>query len=583
MSSAPSSQLCSARLFRFVIPSLRPISLPEDTSRPPLSIIVHVLIPRQPTRVRPTSLPPSVVPPRRPLSSPLARLVLAFLVYPPRQSFSSTVPPTNGLILRASVFAPHDGDGNQWRRLLTPAPPRVALAAVLRTPPSSVIATAATRSKTSLRLWRLPVTGASSHARTLLALTGEADAHPSSSLDSCQRTVRPPVARCKTTRIRPPLPVRPALAVVGLKLSAYPPRASRAPIPRCSYLRPCRIFHRTPPVTLVRRSSRRLPPLIAHRQGLNQRDAGAASGHWSLIDLSTPKDAYTIPSYHDPSKRMKLVFSDEFETDGRSFYPGDDPYWEAVSLHYWQTGDLDWYDPSTITTKNGALEITLTKVDNILLNYNLSYRSASSPLSPSSLSLPLPPSPLLSPSHLRCPERELPHKRLARQQEEATRLATLTTLPPSPTLSQEERDEALAHHCGPGDVAGLAQTWLTIHLSDLSPFLLSPIHSRLNAYYDFYGFRIGRWVAIPRACAFDVVTDEPILLRHIATVANNEDEDIIASYSLYLPELQILRVLPDDADVDTLDILAYVHQVSHSAIMCETLLEIAYTSESFKS
>jgi len=32
---------------------------------------------------------------------------------------------------------------------------------------------------------------------------------------------------------------------------------------------------------------------------------------------------------------MQLVFSDEFNTDGRSFYPGDDPYWEAVDLHYW--------------------------------------------------------------------------------------------------------------------------------------------------------------------------------------------------------------------------------------------------------
>ncbi|KAJ7473211.1 glycoside hydrolase family 16 protein [Mycena latifolia] len=96
---------------------------------------------------------------------------------------------------------------------------------------------------------------------------------------------------------------------------------------------------------------------------------------WSLIDLATPKDAYTIPSYHDPSKSMKLVFSDEFETDGRSFYPGDDPYWEAADLHYWQTGDLEWYDPSAVTTKNGALEITLNKVDDISLNYNLSYRS----------------------------------------------------------------------------------------------------------------------------------------------------------------------------------------------------------------
>jgi hypothetical protein len=38
-----------------------------------------------------------------------------------------------------------------------------------------------------------------------------------------------------------------------------------------------------------------------------------------------------------------LVFSDEFNTDGRTFYPGDDPYWEAVDLHYWQTNNLEWF------------------------------------------------------------------------------------------------------------------------------------------------------------------------------------------------------------------------------------------------
>lgn len=40
---------------------------------------------------------------------------------------------------------------------------------------------------------------------------------------------------------------------------------------------------------------------------------------------------------------MELVFSDEFNTDGRSFYSGDDPYWEAVDMHYWSTNDLEWY------------------------------------------------------------------------------------------------------------------------------------------------------------------------------------------------------------------------------------------------
>jgi hypothetical protein len=39
---------------------------------------------------------------------------------------------------------------------------------------------------------------------------------------------------------------------------------------------------------------------------------------------------------------MELVFSDDFNVEGRSFYPGDDPFWEAVDLHYWGTVNLEW-------------------------------------------------------------------------------------------------------------------------------------------------------------------------------------------------------------------------------------------------
>ena len=62
------------------------------------------------------------------------------------------------------------------------------------------------------------------------------------------------------------------------------------------------------------------------------------SGNWGLIDLDTPQSAYMKSSYHDPKIKLQLVFSDEFNTDGRTFYPGDDPYWEAVDLHYWAVG-----------------------------------------------------------------------------------------------------------------------------------------------------------------------------------------------------------------------------------------------------
>ncbi|KAF9479722.1 glycoside hydrolase family 16 protein [Pholiota conissans] len=93
------------------------------------------------------------------------------------------------------------------------------------------------------------------------------------------------------------------------------------------------------------------------------------SGNWGLIDRDTPSDAYTKVSYVNSEKELQLVFSDEFNVDGRSFYPGDDPYWEAVDLHYWATNNLEWYDPEAVTTKNGALEITLSQKETHGLNY----------------------------------------------------------------------------------------------------------------------------------------------------------------------------------------------------------------------
>jgi len=79
----------------------------------------------------------------------------------------------------------------------------------------------------------------------------------------------------------------------------------------------------------------------------------------SLVDDTTPTDALTRVG--SDGRSYNLVFSDEFERDGRTFYPGDDPYWEAVDLHYWPTGDVEWYDPGQITTANGKLVITMER------------------------------------------------------------------------------------------------------------------------------------------------------------------------------------------------------------------------------
>ena len=135
--------------------------------------------------------------------------------------------------------------------------------------------------------------------------------------------------------------------------------------------------------------------------------------HVGLVDPDTPKSVYTRPSYVDPNKQMVLVFSDEFNEDGRTFYPGDDAYWEAIDLHYWGTvsinprvdclrlmpffqNDLEWYDPiqgrlfafgfflihngalffhHPATTGGGSLLLRIDKVDNLENNHNLQYRS----------------------------------------------------------------------------------------------------------------------------------------------------------------------------------------------------------------
>ncbi|OAX42120.1 glycoside hydrolase family 16 protein [Rhizopogon vinicolor AM-OR11-026] len=79
----------------------------------------------------------------------------------------------------------------------------------------------------------------------------------------------------------------------------------------------------------------------------------------NLRDADTPSDAYYRTG--SDGNTYQLVFSDEFNTDGRTFWPGDDAFWEAENLYYWATGDLEWYDPQAITTQDGSLVITITE------------------------------------------------------------------------------------------------------------------------------------------------------------------------------------------------------------------------------
>ena len=69
----------------------------------------------------------------------------------------------------------------------------------------------------------------------------------------------------------------------------------------------------------------------------------------ALVDNDTPESAKTRTGFD--GQKYTLVYSDEFEEAGRTFYPGDDPYLEAMDFWYGVTGDLEWYDPQQVSSK----------------------------------------------------------------------------------------------------------------------------------------------------------------------------------------------------------------------------------------
>ncbi|OQO07104.1 hypothetical protein B0A48_07672 [Cryoendolithus antarcticus] len=86
-----------------------------------------------------------------------------------------------------------------------------------------------------------------------------------------------------------------------------------------------------------------------------------------LIDPDTPKDVMTKTDRD--GNTLKLVFSDEFNEQNRSFYPGDDPYWYAPDIWYGATRDMEWYDPDAVNTGDGTLQLQLDEFASHGLNY----------------------------------------------------------------------------------------------------------------------------------------------------------------------------------------------------------------------
>jgi hypothetical protein len=77
-----------------------------------------------------------------------------------------------------------------------------------------------------------------------------------------------------------------------------------------------------------------------------------------MIDPATPASAKT--TQNKDTAPYNLVFSDEFNTDGRSFVAGADPYWTAVDHFNPTTSDLEMYSSKAVTTKGGNMVITAT-------------------------------------------------------------------------------------------------------------------------------------------------------------------------------------------------------------------------------
>jgi len=88
-----------------------------------------------------------------------------------------------------------------------------------------------------------------------------------------------------------------------------------------------------------------------------------------LIDPDTPSSAQSRKG--ENGETQTLVFSDEFNEPGRTFYGGDDPFFQGVDLWYGVTMDLEWYDPDAITTADGTLNIRFDAFQ----SHNLNYRS----------------------------------------------------------------------------------------------------------------------------------------------------------------------------------------------------------------
>ena len=78
-------------------------------------------------------------------------------------------------------------------------------------------------------------------------------------------------------------------------------------------------------------------------------------GSW--VDPDTVEADQTLTSFVD-KREYKLVFSDEFNVDGRTFHDGRDPRWTAMNKDDYTNFALHYYNADLAVTTNGVLNIS---------------------------------------------------------------------------------------------------------------------------------------------------------------------------------------------------------------------------------
>ena len=87
---------------------------------------------------------------------------------------------------------------------------------------------------------------------------------------------------------------------------------------------------------------------------------------------SAPTPASTNQTNHEHAwdNRYELVFSDEFNLDGRNFHDGFDPKWTALDKNDYTNEAMHYYSPDNIQTKDGDLIIKTEAKDVLFVGNN---------------------------------------------------------------------------------------------------------------------------------------------------------------------------------------------------------------------